>query len=179
MLNQKTENTEKIQKSKTLIGGAGQYQQRSFQYNYVYTLGTKGLRTMLSRNTQFKHPHGVAVSAADNRIYVAERANHRVQVYDAATRNYIGTLGTTGSAGARNTQFNEPISVAVSATDNLIYVADNSNDRVQVFYKIELPPSYTILNNGYPHNGTRYYKNTPSPKYVQYLNENTAALRRH
>ena len=133
--NIKTKNRKyrKNTKSKTLIGGAGQYPQRSFQYNYVYTLGTKGLRTMWSMDKQFSHPGGVAVSAADNRIYVVDSSNHRVQVFDGATRNYIATLGTTGSRGYSNTQFSYPQGVAVSAIDNRIYVADSANHRVQVF----------------------------------------------
>ena len=84
-------------------------------------------------NTQFNSPAGIAISAVGNRIYVADEDNHRVQVFDGATRNYIATLGTTGSAGAINTQFNNPRDVAVSAVDNRIYVADEGNYRVQVF----------------------------------------------
>ena len=95
---------------------------------YIATLGSRG-----ASNTQFSAPYGVAVSATDNRIYVADIDNSRVQIFDGATRQYIATLGTTGSAGDSNTQFNSPIGVAVSASDNRIYVADTNNLRVQVF----------------------------------------------
>ena len=97
--------------------------------NYIATLGTTG--SAGASNTQFNYPFGVAVST-DNRIYVADYGNHRVQIFDGATRNYIATLGTTGSAGTSNTKFRHPTGVAVSA-DNHIYVADSSNDRVQIF----------------------------------------------
>ena len=118
-------------KTKTLIGGAGQYPHQFTGYTYENTLGTTGSGG--ASDTHFRVPVAVAVSAADNRIYVADSMNNRVQVFDGTTRNYIATLGTTGSKGASNTQFNGPTSVAVSAADNRIYVADSGNHRVQVF----------------------------------------------
>ena len=92
--------------------------------------------TKSDSNTQFNYPRGVAISAANNgttAIFIAEYNNHRAQIFDGATHNYIATLGTTGSAGASNTQFNNPISVAISAADNRIYVAEYNNQCVQIF----------------------------------------------
>ena len=77
---------------------------------------------MGTSNTQFNWPSSVAVSASDNQIYVVDQGNHRVRVFDGATRQYLATLGTTGSWGDSNTQFCYPYyGVAVSATDNRIY----------------------------------------------------------
>ena len=101
------------------------------EYSFIATLGTTG--SAGASNTQFNYPKGVAVSTADNRIYVVDCFNHRVQIFDGTTRNYIATLGTTGSAGETNTQFCNPSGVAVSTADNRIYVVDNFNHRVQVF----------------------------------------------
>ena len=101
------------------------------KYIYLATLGTSGSKG--SSNTEFAFPCRVEVSPVDNRIYVADSHNHRVQVFDGTTLQYIFTLGITGSAGDSNTQFNYPVSLAVSAIDNLIYVADNKNNRIQVF----------------------------------------------
>ena len=98
---------------------------------YIATLGTNG--SAGSSNAQLRNPMGVAVSATGGRIYVADVGNHRVQIFDGATHNYIATLGTNGSAGASNAQLHYPMGVAVSATDNRIYVADRNNNRVQVF----------------------------------------------
>ena len=96
--------------------------------NYIYTLGTEG--SAGSGDNEFNRPMGIAVSS-DNKIYIADSHNHRVQVYDGYTRNYIATLGTTNESGISEKHFNEPCAVAVS--DNKIYVADTSNDRVQIF----------------------------------------------
>jgi sugar lactone lactonase YvrE len=98
---------------------------------YIATIGTTG--SWGASNTQFNSPVGVAVSAAGDRIYVADMSNHRVQVFDGTTRTYIATIGTTGSAGASNTQFNNPVTVALSAVGDRIYVVDYSNHCVQVF----------------------------------------------
>ena len=113
-------------------------------YTYFATLGTASTNTndpSETSNTDFKKTFGVAVSPVDNRIYVTDSYNHRIQVFDGITLKYIFTLGT-GSKGDSNMQLNCPRSVGVSAKDNLIYVADRLNKRVQVFdvnkFKVDL-----------------------------------------
>ena len=71
--NRKYRNNRNNRNNKSLIGGAGQYpppQNNDYTYEYIATLGTT--RSRGSSNTQFSNPTGVAVSAADNRIYVVE-----------------------------------------------------------------------------------------------------------
>ena len=55
-----------------------------------------------------------------NYIYVADRSNHRVQIFAHGARSYVATLGSYGSG---NSQFREPTNVAVDTLGNL-YVAD-------------------------------------------------------
>ena len=126
---------------------------------YIATLGTTGKEG--TSNTEFNGPSGVAVSA-DNRIYVTDQNNNRVQVFDGATRNYIDTLGTTGSRGASNTQFYYPSGVAVSA-DNCIYVTEFNNHRVQIF-KDNLPSYYNAIIRP-PLYDNRNLTSPPPPKY--------------
>ena len=141
----------------------------------IGTLGTTG--SAGASNTQFNLPRGVAVSG--DIIYVADSGNHRVQIFDGtinADGHYIvndtaiGTLGTTGTAGARaeefDNQFDSPSGVAVSATGNRIYVLDSGNNRVQVFEPQPPPPPYYILpsyENSLNH--PPYYTNNNKSKY--------------
>ncbi len=56
--------------------------------SYLATIGVSGQSG--SDNAHFNNPLGVAVDA--NRIYVADENNHRVQVFDRATRAYQATI---------------------------------------------------------------------------------------
>ena len=100
-------------------------------YHFVGTLGTTGLKGI--SNSMFDCPSGVAISDANNHIYVSDNHNHRVQVFDRMTLNYIATIGTPGISGTSKMQFNNPICISVSPIDNHIYVVDSFNNRVQVF----------------------------------------------
>lgn len=95
-------------------------------HSHVATLGVTG--QLGFDNSHFNNPRGVAVDA--NLIYVADGGNHRVQIFDRATRSYLATLSTGGGPG--NYQFNWPGDVAVDLASN-IYVADELNSRVQKF----------------------------------------------
>jgi len=86
-----------------------------------------------SGNTQFNAPNGVAFDSANHRILVADFANARVQVFDAASFDYLGTIGTTGAPGTGNGSLDGPASTAVDATTGDIFIADADNQRVQVY----------------------------------------------
>ena len=98
------------------------------------TLGTSG--SAGAGEQLLSSPRCVAVEATfTGLVYVADFGNHRVQVL---TKDgvYVRTLGTTGSAGAGELQFNCPEGVAVEdGPTGLVYVADYSNHRVQVLTK--------------------------------------------
>ena len=79
---------------------------------------------------------GIAFDSAGN-IYVSDgtpwwsvdEGNHRIQVFDAG-RQVSATIGTSGAAGTGNLQFHGPHHIAIY--NNLLYVADGGNQRVQV-----------------------------------------------
>ncbi|WP_314588066.1 fibronectin type III domain-containing protein [Paenibacillus terrigena] len=75
---------------------------------------------------EFQGPQGLAVDQEDN-LYVADSANHRIQKFDAKTRQWseIG-LGKGTSLG----MFMDPKGVAMDKSGN-IYVADSGNHRIQ------------------------------------------------
>lgn len=83
-----------------------------------------------SGNYQFIAPSGIGFDR-NGYLYVADRENHRVQIYDRQFA-YVATLGVTGESGSDNAHFNRPFDVAMDK-DGYIYVADEGNDRVQVF----------------------------------------------
>jgi tripartite motif-containing protein 71 len=81
-------------------------------------------------NDKFAAPTGIGIDHNGN-IYVADRDNHRVQIYNNQL-TYIATLGKTGEAGSDNAHFDGPSDVAVDR-NGYIYVSDEGNDRIQVF----------------------------------------------
>jgi len=61
-------------------------------------------------------------------MIVADRTNHRVQIFD----DEVKFMGKLGKEGKENGLFSYPRGVAVDSLDN-IYVADGWNHRFQVF----------------------------------------------
>jgi DNA-binding beta-propeller fold protein YncE len=76
---------------------------------------------------KFWHPHDAALGP-DGNLYVADRYNHRVQVFDQ-DGNFIRQFGNYGSG---NGEFNEVTGIHV-APDGKVYVSEWHNARVQVF----------------------------------------------
>ncbi len=96
--------------------------------DYLYTIGMTG--TAGSDNGHFLYPVGVATNATGH-LYVVDKNNHRVQVFNKAGI-YQYTIGVVAESGSDSTHFNTPQGVAVNGT-GYVYVADSSNNRVQVF----------------------------------------------
>ena len=95
---------------------------KPFQVKRVLCLGKQG-----SGEGMFQHPYGVAVSDRDE-IVVADRGNHRVQVFDSN-----GTfLRFFGREGKNAGEFNFSVGVAINKERN-IFVADRNNHRIQIF----------------------------------------------
>ncbi|MFL6412142.1 MAG: 6-bladed beta-propeller, partial [Nitrososphaeraceae archaeon] len=101
---------------------------------------------------QFRHPEGITVdkSGNNNIVYVADSGNNRIQVFSdngtfiktwgsfcQISPNNISSQtcsdpdGTQGPMELGDGQFSHPTSIAVDSGQ--IFVADNLNDRVQVF----------------------------------------------
>ena len=91
----------------------------------------------------FDGPYGV--TAADDKLYVADGNNHRVQIYNnlAGIPNLERTLGTAGTIQTDDTGFNLPTGVAVA--DGKLYVVDKGNHRVQIYTNLSAPVVETTL----------------------------------
>jgi sugar lactone lactonase YvrE len=94
-------------------------------HNYVATLGVTGV--LGDDDSHFNNPRGAAVDT--DWIYIADGGNHRIQIFDRATRAYHATLG---DGPGIDYSLNWPGDVAVDTAGN-IYVADELYCRVQKF----------------------------------------------
>ncbi len=102
---------------------------------YASTFGSNG-----SGDGQLKSPADVAVDSAGN-IYVADRANNRIQKFDAKGQ-FVSKFGSPGSGSG---QFVDPAAIAIDGKGN-IWVVDRGNFRVQKFnsngqFLLELGPA--------------------------------------
>jgi PKD repeat protein len=100
--------------------------------HWVYRMTLGVLEQQGSDNRRFSWPRGVAVDAS-GAVYVADVSNYRVQKCMLAANDYTCTTfaGETGVFGNDNGHL-DPRDVAVDAAGR-VYVADQWNDRVQVY----------------------------------------------
>lgn len=75
-------------------------------------------------------PTGVAINKKEKVLYVVDTLGNRVVLFDLAGKQ----LGSFGSRGTRDGEFNYPTHLALDAAGDL-YVMDSLNFRVQIFDK--------------------------------------------
>ncbi|MDP1854053.1 MAG: NHL repeat-containing protein [Candidatus Omnitrophota bacterium] len=93
------------------------------RYKFLYDLSsnTSGIGSL-------NQPAGIAVDIAGN-IYVADTVNSRVVVFDE-----LGKIKLSfGKLGDKAGELNAPMALIVDSKGEKVYVADSSNNRVQVF----------------------------------------------
>ncbi len=93
---------------------------------YITSFGGFGLG-----NGKFSGPEGIFVDD-ENKIYVVDSGNNRVQQFRMSGNNSIEFLRTFGKQGAGPGEFFRPSDISV-CKDGKIYVTDMGNKRVQVF----------------------------------------------
>jgi DNA-binding beta-propeller fold protein YncE len=86
-----------------------------------------------SGNGEFKSPWGVAVDGTN--LFVADTGNHRIQKFTISgnTFTFSGKVPNmaTPTAGSGDGNFTSPRGIAVA--NNVVYVADTGNNRIQKF----------------------------------------------
>lgn len=93
-------------------------------------------------------PADIAVDLPANEVYIADGyGNRRVIVFDATTGKYKRHWGAYGSIPDDSTlpeydpnavaskSFGNPVHAVIISSDGLVYVADRTNNRIQVFQK--------------------------------------------
>ena len=105
---------------------------------YERTLGTGAAVT--SGNNGFNLLEGVVI--ANGRLYVADRSNHRIQIYNnlSGVPTYERTIGITGTIKTDNTGFNRLSQLAIA--NGRLYVPDRNNHRVQIYTNLSGVPTY-------------------------------------
>ena len=81
-----------------------------------------------SENGYFNEPRGLAISSKENKMYIADGCNNRIQIFQ--NQMYLSKFGCAGDGPG---QFNIPCSIAISNDDTRLFVSDNRNHRVQIF----------------------------------------------
>ncbi len=99
----------------------------------VYDSDGKFLRK-LGGPSLLTRPTGIAVDASGSRVYVVDiggvtSQDHRVRVFDAQSGAHLLDIGKRGSGPG---EFNFPLDASLGLND-LLYVVDSGNFRVQVF----------------------------------------------
>jgi hypothetical protein len=132
---------------------------------YVATIGTTGV-PYLTDAYHYNEPFGVAVDAAGSVAIVEDegRGNRLIKLNSGGTALFA--LGQAGIGGNDNAHFEEPRAVAFDSSGR-IYVADSSNNRVQIFssggvyqatlgtgwgsgnYQFDYPTGIAVGTNGY------------------------------
>ena len=77
---------------------------------------------------QYSFPRGITVNKTNNKIYVVDRNNNRIQVLNSDL-TFSSTFGRNGNYMG---QFEWPLDVACDSSGN-VYVTDMGNHRIQVF----------------------------------------------
>lgn len=90
--------------------------------------GTEG-----AGSTELNHPVGLFLDEVNSLLYVADKQNHRVQVFNLTdTPPYVGSTVAGGNGlGTGPNQLNQPSDVWVSRKTGAVYIADSSNHRIQ------------------------------------------------
>ena len=134
------------------IGGNGVEDQvilkLSKQGKILLQIGTWGVSKGSNDTTFLGRPADIAVDIPSNEVYVADGyANRRIIVFNATTGEYKRHWGAYGkapddqplsaydpSAPTRAT-FGNPVHAVVLSSDDFVYVADRTSNRIQVFQK--------------------------------------------
>ena len=112
---------------------------------FVMQIGKPGASLGSNSDVQLGRPAHMEMDAAANELYVADGyGNRRVIVFDASTGAYKRHWGAYGKRpddakipdfNTESPQFGNPVHCVRITKDNLVYVCDRMNNRIQVFKK--------------------------------------------
>jgi DNA-binding beta-propeller fold protein YncE len=131
------------------LGGNGPKDGQFLKFNqdgkFVLQIGKSGDQTNSDDPARLGQPASAAIDPLTNEVYIADGYfNHRVIVFDADTGAYRRIWGAYGkrptdlklpTKNPASPQFGNPVHCVKIAADDLVYVCDRSNNRIQVFRK--------------------------------------------
>ena len=134
------------------IGGNGAADAHVLKFTgdgeFLLQIGRAGESGGSNDTENLGRPASIEVDAGANEVYIADGyGNRRVVVYDAKTGEYKRHWGAFGERpddvalppydpeAEPSRHFRSPVHGATIAADGLVYVADRTNNRVQVFEK--------------------------------------------
>jgi len=122
--------------------------------NAINVLGQSDFTSSGAAATQsgMDSPRGLAYDSTNNRLFVAEKDDNRVKVFDVTSisdgENAINVLGQSDftSSGSSSTQsgMDGPEGLAYNTTNNRLFVAEFDDNRVKVF---NVDPAVLIADN--------------------------------
>jgi DNA-binding beta-propeller fold protein YncE len=130
--------------------GAGDGEVLEFTHDgkFIKKIGDVGVTADSNSTTHFLQVAKVFIDDPNNEVYVADGyGNKRVAVIDENTgafKRFWGAyghkpddtnMGRYSPTGPLDQQFRNPVHCAELSNDNLVYVCDRVNDRIQVFQK--------------------------------------------
>ena len=89
---------------------------------HKFSFGSHG-----SRNGNLSSPEGLAV-LGEEKLYVTDSGNNRVQVFSQRNGKYLGGFGKKGTGAG---QFNAPCDIAIDMKNSRVLVSDTGNSRIQ------------------------------------------------
>ena len=131
------------------IGGNGNTDHMLLKFTadgkFLMQIGKPGASKGSNDPEQLGRPAHMELDAAANELYVADGyGNRRVIVFDAATGAYKRHWGAYGNRpddskiadyNPQSPQFGNPVHCVRLTRENLVYVCDRMNNRIQVFKK--------------------------------------------
>ena len=136
--------------------GDGQILKFTRDGKFLLQIGHAGVKANSNDTANVSRAAAIVVYQKTNEVFVADGyGNRRVIVFDADTGKYKRHWGAYGNkpddsapkmrliSGPGAQQFNTPHGIAIS-NDDLVYVADRANNRIQVF-----KPDGTFMKEGY------------------------------
>ncbi|MEX0862018.1 fibronectin type III domain-containing protein, partial [Nitrosopumilus sp.] len=95
-------------------------------------------------NDNFKNPTNMVIDNSNKMLYVSDSGNDRIIVFELVTGTTCpsGTVESVdgvcfvkkfGSSGTANGKFDEPAGLAFDSVNDLLYVAESDNNRIQIF----------------------------------------------
>ncbi|AFS81213.1 fibronectin type III domain-containing protein [Candidatus Nitrosopumilus koreensis AR1] len=95
-------------------------------------------------NDDFRNPNGMVIDNSDNILFVVDSGNDRIVMFEIVdgTTCPSGTVKSVdgicylkefGSSGDDAGEFDNPYDLAFDSSNNLLYVADSENNRIQIF----------------------------------------------